>query len=40
MLRFTCLPKPVSDWLQMLQAMFPHPHHLVFCWLLVCQAIY
>lgn len=40
MLRFTCLPKPVSDWLQMLQPMFPHPHHLVFCWLLVCQAIY
>jgi DDE family transposase len=40
MLRFTCLPKQVSNWLQVLRPMFRHRHHLVFCWLIVCQAIY
>jgi DDE superfamily endonuclease len=40
MLQFTCLPKAVSNWLQVLRPMFRHRHHLVFCWLLVCQAIY
>ena len=40
MLRFTCLPKHVSNWLLVLRPMFRHRHHLVFCWLLVCQAIY
>lgn len=40
MLQFTCLPKPVCNWLQVLRPMFRHRHHLVFCWLVVCQAIY
>jgi hypothetical protein len=40
MLQFTCLPKQVSNWLQVLRPMFRHRHHLVFCWLLVCQAVY
>jgi DDE family transposase len=40
MLQCTCLPKAVSNGLQVLQPMFHHRHHLVFCWLLVCQAIY
>lgn len=40
MLQFTCLPKPVTNWLHVLRPMFHHRHHLVFCWLLVCQAIY
>jgi hypothetical protein len=40
MLPFTCLPKNVSNWLQVLRPMFRHRHHLVFCWLLVCQAVY
>ena len=40
MLQFTCLPKHVSNWLQVLRPMFRHRHHLVFCWLLVCQAVY
>lgn len=40
MLQFTCLPKQVSKWLQVLRPMFRRRHHLVFCWLLVCQAIY
>jgi hypothetical protein len=39
MLQFTCLPKPVTNWLHMLRLMFHHRHHRVFCWLLVCQAI-
>ena len=34
MLQFTCLPKAVSNWLQVLPPMFRHRHHLVFCWLL------
>jgi hypothetical protein len=40
MLPFTCLPKAVSNGLQVLRPRFRHRHHLVFCWLLVCQAIY
>jgi hypothetical protein len=40
MLQFTCLPKHVSNWLQVLRPMFRHRHHLVFCWVLVCQAVY
>jgi Transposase DDE domain len=40
MFQFTCLPKHVSHWLQVLRPMFRHRHHLLFCWLLVCQAIY
>jgi DDE family transposase len=40
MLRFTYLPKSISNWLQVLRPMFRHRHHLVFCWLLVCQAVY
>src|ERR671923_1269379 len=40
MLRFTRLPKPVANWLQVLRPMFRHRHHLVFCWLIVCQAVY
>jgi Transposase DDE domain len=40
MVRLTCLPKQVVNWLQVLRPMFRHRHHLVFCWLLVCQAIY
>ena len=40
MLQFTCLPKAVSNWLQVLRPIFRHRHHLVFCWLLVCQVIY
>src|SRR2546428_4942604 len=39
MLQLTCLPTPVSNWLQVLRPMFRHRHHVVFCWLLVCQAI-
>jgi hypothetical protein len=40
MLQFPCLPKAVSNWLQVLWPMFRHRHPLVLCWLLVCQAIY
>jgi hypothetical protein len=40
MLQFTCLPKPVTSWLRVLRPIFHHRHHLVFCWLLVCQGIY
>jgi Transposase DDE domain len=40
MVRLTCLPKPVVNWLHVLRPMFRHRHHLVFCWLLVCQAVY
>lgn len=40
MVRLTCLPKSVANWLQVLRPMFRHRHHLVFCWLLVCQAVY
>lgn len=40
MVRLSCLPKPVANWLHVLQPMFRHRHHLVFCWLLVCQAVY
>jgi hypothetical protein len=40
MLRFTRLPKPVANWLQVLRPMFRHRHHLVFCWFVVCQAVY
>ncbi len=36
----TCLPTAVSHGLQVLRPMFHHRHHLVFCWLLVCEAIY
>jgi hypothetical protein len=40
MRQFTCLPKAVANWLQVLRPMFRHRHHLVFCWLLVCQSMY
>jgi hypothetical protein len=40
MFQFTCLPKPVCHWLQVVRPMFRHRHHLIFCWLVVCQAIY
>jgi hypothetical protein len=40
MIQLTCLPKQVANWLHVLQPMFRHRHHLVFCWLLVCQAVY
>jgi Transposase DDE domain len=40
MLRFTRLPTPIANWLQVLRPMFHHRHHLVFCWFLVCQAVY
>ncbi len=40
MLQFTCLPRPIANWLHVLRPMFRHRHHLVFCWLIVCQAIY
>ena len=40
MVRLTYLPKPVANWLHVLRPMFRHRHHLVFCWLLVCQAVY
>jgi hypothetical protein len=40
MVQLSCLPKQVANWLQILRPMFRHRHHLVFCWLLVCQAIY
>jgi Transposase DDE domain len=40
MLRFTCLPKQIANWLQVLRPMFRHRHHLVFCWFLVCQTVY
>ena len=40
MFQVTCLPKHLSHWLQVLRPMFRHRHHLVFCWLLVCQAMY
>jgi hypothetical protein len=32
MFEFTCLPKGVSNWLQVLRSMFRHRQHLVFCW--------
>jgi hypothetical protein len=34
------LPKYISNWLQVLRPLFRPRHHLVFCWVLVCQAIY
>ncbi|HXH09108.1 MAG TPA: hypothetical protein VNP04_04980 [Alphaproteobacteria bacterium] len=34
------MPKQVSNWLRVLQPVFHHRHHLIFCWLLVCQAVY
>jgi hypothetical protein len=40
MFQFTCLPKPISNWLQVLRPMLRHRHHLIFCWLLICQAVY
>jgi hypothetical protein len=40
MLQCTWLPKNVANWLQGLRPMFRHRHYLVFCWLLVCQAVY
>jgi hypothetical protein len=40
MLQFMCLPKAVSNWLQVLWPMFRHRHHLVLRWRVVCQAIY
>jgi hypothetical protein len=40
MLYFRWLPKPVTNWLHVLRPMFHHRHHLVFSWLLVCQATY
>ena len=40
MVRLTYLPKPVANWLHVLRPMCRHRHHLVFCWLLVCQAVY
>jgi hypothetical protein len=40
MSRLTCLPKPVANWLHVLRPMFRPRPHLVFCWLLVCQAVY
>jgi Transposase DDE domain len=40
MVRFACLPKQVSNGLRVLQPMFRHRHHLIFCWLSVCQAVY
>jgi|SRR5262245_29217715 len=40
MLQFMCLLTQVSNWLQVLRPMFRHRHYLVFCWLLVCQAVY
>jgi Transposase DDE domain len=40
MVRLTCLPKQVVNWLHVLRPMFRHRHHLVFCWWLVCQAVY
>ena len=39
MIQFTCLPKPVANWLQVLRSMFHRRHHLVFCWVLVGQTI-
>jgi hypothetical protein len=40
MLQFTCLPKQVANWLHVLRPMFHHRNHVVFSWLLVCQATY
>lgn len=40
MLQFTCGPRSVGNWRQVLRPMVHHRHHLVFCWLVVCQAIY
>jgi hypothetical protein len=40
MIRLTWLPKPGANWLHVLQPLLRHRHHLVFCWLLVCQAVY
>jgi hypothetical protein len=40
MMRLTCLPKQVANWLHVLRPMFRHRHHRVFCWRLVCQAVY
>jgi hypothetical protein len=40
MLYFTGLPTPVTNWLHVLRPMFQHRHHVVFSWLLVCQATY
>jgi hypothetical protein len=40
MLRFARLPTPFANWLQVVRPMFRHCHPLVFCWFLVCQAVY
>jgi hypothetical protein len=40
MLQFTCVPTHVSIWLQVLRPMCRPRHHLVCCWVLVCQAVY
>ena len=40
MFRFTCWPKQVANWRQVLRPMFRHRHHVVLCWFLVCQAVY
>jgi hypothetical protein len=40
MLQYACWPKPVANWWHVLRPMFHPRHHLVFCWLLGCQAIY
>jgi hypothetical protein len=34
------VPKQVSNELRVLQPTFRHRHHLIFCWLLVGQAVY
>jgi len=39
MIRLTCLPKQVANWLHVLQPRFRHRHHLVLCWRLVGQAV-
>jgi hypothetical protein len=40
MFQFTGLPKHRAHWLQVLRPMFHHRHPLIFCWWLVCQAMY
>jgi hypothetical protein len=32
MVRFTCMPKQIANGLRVLQPMFRHRHHLIFCW--------
>ena len=39
MFQVTCLPKHISNRLQVLRSMLRHRHHLIFGWLLVCQAV-